>query len=100
MTAIDLQLAEDRALRDAAKRLFDADVAFIREDLAQRSAGGRVADRAVDAVLDTADDGLNLANEHRTALIVITTAIAAWFARRPICRALTAIRDKAEDSFG
>lgn len=99
MTAIDLQLAEDRALRDAAKRLFDADIAFIREDLAQRGAGGRIADRAVDAALDTADDGLNLAAEHKTALIAITTALVAWFARRPICRAFSALRDKAEETF-
>lgn len=99
MSAIDLQLAEDRALRDAAKRLFDADVAFIREDLAQRSAGGRVADRAADAALDTADDALSAAREHKTILLVVTAGIVAWFARRPICRAVTALRDKAGDMF-
>lgn len=99
MTAVDLQLAEDRALRDAAKRLFDADVAFIREDLAQRSAGGRIADRAADAALDTADDALNLAGEHRTALVALTAVIAAWFARRPIGRGLARLRDTIEDTF-
>jgi hypothetical protein len=99
VTAIDLQLAEDRALRDAAKRLFDADVAFIREDLGQRSAGGRVADRAADAALDTADDALNFAREHSTALIAVTAVIVAWFARRPICKGLSRLRDTIGDTF-
>lgn len=99
MTAIDLQLAEDRALRDAAKRLFDADVTFIREDLTQRSAGGRVVDRATDAALDTADDALNAAREHKTVLLVITAGIVAWFARGPICKGVTVLRDKAEEAF-
>ncbi|WP_121119200.1 hypothetical protein [Croceibacterium ferulae] len=99
MTAIDVQLTEDRALRDAAKRLFDADVALIREDLAQRGAGGRIADRAADAALDTADDALNAAREHKTMLFVVSAGVVAWFARGPICEALGSLRDKVEDTF-
>ncbi|KHL25994.1 hypothetical protein PK98_05405 [Croceibacterium mercuriale] len=99
MTAIDLKLAEDRALRDAAKRLLDADIAFIREDLGQRSAGGRVADRAADAALDIADDALNFAREHRTAFVAVAAVIVAWFARRPICKGLSQLRDTVEDTF-
>ena len=98
MSAIDLQLAEDRALRDAAKRLIDADIAFIKEDLAQRGAGGRIADRAADAALDTADDALNAAREHQAILLAASVAIVAWFARRPICRAVTGLRDMVEDA--
>lgn len=99
MTAIDVQLAEDRALRDAARRLLDADLAFIREDLSQRSAGGRIADRAIDAALDTTDDALNYARNHAAVLLGITAAVGAWLARRPICKGVKALRNKAEHTF-
>ncbi len=40
------QFEEDRAMRDAAKRLIGADVGFIRRDVHRRSVGARLLDRA------------------------------------------------------
>src|SRR5690606_3416704 len=45
MSNLDRQLAEDRALRNAALAVFKADLAFIRTDIRERGLGTRLADR-------------------------------------------------------
>jgi hypothetical protein len=84
MNATDRQLAEDRALRDAALRLFKADLDLVRSDLAMRGAGQRVADRVGDAALDTMDDALDYAQDHKGQLAAGVTALLLFLFRGPI----------------
>lgn len=82
------QLAEDRALRDAALALFKADLRFIRNDLQQRGIGERVADRLGDGAKELVDDAVDYAGDHKSVLTAGAAAVVLWFARRPILRAL------------
>lgn len=84
MSAIDRQLAEDRAMRDAALSLFKADLTLVRSDLAQRGAGQRVADRVTDAALDTVDDAVEYAQEHTGQVAAGVSAILLFLFRGPL----------------
>jgi hypothetical protein len=82
------RLAEDRALRDAALALFKADLRFIRNDLAQRGIGERVADRLGDSAKELVDDAVDYAGSHKSVVTAAAAAVVLWFARRPILRGL------------
>jgi len=91
MIGIDRQLVEDRALRDAALRLFKADLDLVRGDLAARGAGGRVADRVSDAALDTMDEALDYAQDHKGLVATGISAILLFLLREPLLSALAAL---------
>lgn len=83
------QRMEDyRTLRDSALHLLRADVAMVREDVAQRGLGARAIDRVSDAALDLLDDALDTAEANRGTLMAgagaALAAGALWLARRPI----------------
>jgi hypothetical protein len=88
------QLAEDRALRDAALALFKADLRFIRNDLDQRGLGERMADRIGDSAKEFVDEAIDYAGNHKSVVTAAVAAVVLWFARAPI---LHAIGDLFED---
>ncbi|WP_095011025.1 hypothetical protein [Tsuneonella mangrovi] len=84
MSANERQMAEDKALRDAARALVMADVAHIKTDLAQRGIGARVADRIGDGAVDVFKEAVEVAEDNRGALAAIFGALVLWFSRNPI----------------
>jgi len=88
---IDQQLAEDRVLRDAALRLFKTDLALVRGDLSARGPGARAADRIGDAAMDTFEEAVDYANDHRGPVVGVVAAILLWFFRGPLLDGLTAL---------
>jgi hypothetical protein len=88
MNATDRQLAEDRALRDAALRLFKADLDLVRGDLATRGVGQRAADRVGDAALDTMDEAVDFARDHKGQVAAGLSAIVLFLFRGPLLDAL------------
>ncbi|WP_305095972.1 hypothetical protein [Croceibacterium aestuarii] len=88
MSALERQLADDRALRDAALAVFQADLRFIKEDLAARGVGGRIADRLGDSALDMVDDAVDYAESNKGQIGAAVAAVAIWFARVPILNGL------------
>jgi hypothetical protein len=88
MSQADLRLAEDKALRDAALGVFQADLRFIREDLDQRGIGGRIADRLGDATLDMVDEAVDYAEGNKGQVAAALAAIVLWFGRSPILHGL------------
>jgi hypothetical protein len=97
MTPTSRQLADDRALRDAALRLFKADLDTVRADLAARGAGQRVADRVGDAALDTMDDALDYAQTHKGQVAASVTAVLLFLFRGPLLDALATLLGSDED---
>lgn len=91
MNGLERQLAEDKALRDAARGLFSADLAVVRADLAARGVGARIADRLGESTLDMVDEAVDYAAENRGAVTAGLAAIVLWFARGPILDALGAL---------
>jgi hypothetical protein len=84
MSKLDHQLAEDRALRDAALALFKADLAFIRTDLREKGVGTRLADRLGDGTRDMVDDAVDYAEANSGKVAAGALAVILWFARGPI----------------
>jgi hypothetical protein len=91
------QLAEDRALRDAALALFKADLRYLRNDLEQRGIGERVADRLGDSAKEFVDDAVDYAGNHKSVVTAAIAAVVLWFARRPILHALGELFDSEDD---
>lgn len=99
MSTPDERWQHDRALRDAALRLVKADIALVRDDLAARGVGTRVADRVGDAALETLDDAVGYAQDHRGQVAAAITALVLFLFRGPLLDALAALigDDEAED---
>lgn len=85
MANLQKQLHEDRIMRDAAKRLVKADVAFVKSDFSQKGVGGRLADRAKDGAAELSDSATEFADTHRaqigTGIVVAAAAFAGWIYR-------------------
>ena len=88
MNGIDNQLAADRAARNAAKNALDDRFAHLRGALDARSVKGRVVDEALARAQAGADEALAVANDSRWVLVATVFALGAWFARRPLGKAL------------
>lgn len=82
------QLAEDRALRDAALALFKTDLQFIQTDLRQRGLGERMVDRLGEGAKEFLDDAVDYAGSHKSVVTAGLAAVVLWFARGPILRSL------------
>lgn len=78
------QLREDRALRDAARALVDADVAHFKTDLGGKDLKTRVLDRVTEGAAQVLDDAVEVASDNKGALVTLLAAVALWFARNPI----------------
>ena len=91
MSVSEAHLAEDKALRDAALAVFQADLKFIRQDLDARGIGGRIADRLGDATLDMVDEAADYAEGHKGQVAAALAAIVLWFARAPILHGLAGL---------
>jgi hypothetical protein len=75
-------LEQAKAARNAAHRSFHTQFAQVKEDLAARGVGGRIADRAGEALAEAA----GIASENKGVVAGTIAALAAWFMRRPIVR--------------
>ncbi len=84
MSGLEARLAEDRALRDAALRLFKSDLALIRRDLDTRGLGDRARDRVGEAALDMIDDAVGYAEDNKSTVAAAAAAVVLWFARKPL----------------
>ena len=88
MSPLERRMIEDREVRDAALRLFKADLGLIRGDLDDRSIGARLSDRVGDATMDMLDEAVDYAEANRGKVAAGVAAAVLWFARGPILDAL------------
>ena len=84
MSGFEARLAEDKALRDAALRLFKSDLELIRGDLGERGLSARAKDRVAGAALEILDDAVDYAETNRGWVAAGAAAVVLWFARKPI----------------
>ena len=90
-------LREDRALRDAARESFDANVAQVKADFAARGIGGRIAARVTREVRTTAVQAAEIADDNRGIVVGTLSALAFWFARKPLQRLAAAVKARFSD---
>lgn len=84
MNKAERQLDDARDLRDSARARFDARLAIVREDVAARGLGGRIADKAAEEARDALDEAIDIAKESKGIIAGTVAALALWFLRHPI----------------
>lgn len=99
MAVLEARLAMHRAERDAALRRFKDDLAIVRGDLDARGVGTRVADRVGDAALDTLDDAVDYAQDHRGQLAAGAAALVLFLFRGPLLDLLASLLGVDEEDW-
>jgi hypothetical protein len=74
----------DRANRKAARALFDTRLEQVKSDLAARSIGGRVADKAKDDAMALVDETVAVAKNSKGLIAATIAALLAWTFRAPL----------------
>lgn len=102
MSDLGRQLREDRALRNAARKLFHNELAHVRHEVTPTALGERLADN-VGQQIDAASDGaIDLAERHGGKFAAAGGALAAgiglWLARKPILDRLAPLFIQGEAS--
>ena len=92
MTEAERRLIEDRATRNAARQVFDCNVAQVKADLSARSIPGRVADKAASEARGAFETGLDVARESKGIIAGTLALLALWFLRNPLMAALGRLR--------
>lgn len=87
-------LDQAKAARNAAHEIFEAQLTQVREDLAARGIGGRIADRAGEMAAEAAE----VANEHKGVVAGTFAAIALWVFRDPIIRLIDRLWSNGEET--
>ncbi|WP_298466316.1 hypothetical protein [uncultured Erythrobacter sp.] len=84
MTKLPQQFLEDRALRDAAREVFMADVEHARTSISGKGIAKRVGSRVGDGAKDVFEVARVHADDNRGVLAALIGAILLFFAREPI----------------
>jgi hypothetical protein len=91
VSPLEVRLAEDRKLRDAALEVFSTDLRFIKQDLHARGVGKRITDRIGDSAMEIVDEAVDYAEANRGYVAAAAAAIVLWFARVPLLNGLSRI---------
>ena len=94
MNEAERKLLADRETRRAARSAFDARLAQVRADLAERSIGGRIADKAKGDATAIAQEALAVVKDSKGIVAATAGALALWFLRAPIIAGLSSLFDK------
>jgi hypothetical protein len=84
MNAAERRLSEDRSTRNAARGVFDANMAQVKADLEARSIPGRIVDKADRDVREAIATGLDVASESKGIIAGTLAALVLWFFREPV----------------
>lgn len=100
MTRAETQLAADRANRQAARALFDSRLAQVKADLAARSVGGRIADKALDETRTALGEAGAIARESKGVIAATVGALLLWAFRGPLLDALLGLIGGGDEESG
>jgi len=102
MNEAESRLAEDRANRKAARRLFDSRLTQVKADLAARGVPGRIKAKATDEVAKAIEQGVEVAKESKGIIAGTVAALALWLFREPVLawgkRLIAGKQDAVQDS--
>ena len=88
MTKLPQQFLEDRALRDAARDVFMADIQHARTSISGKGIAARVGSRVGDGAKDVFEVAKVHADDNRGILAALLGALVLFFAREPILEIL------------
>ncbi len=92
MNSLKRQMLEDKALRDAAKALVEADRQHLRENFSNKGLAARAIERLSEGASDVYEEAAATASDNKGALAAIVAALVLWFARNPISDLLNSER--------
>ncbi len=99
MSRLPPQFIEDRALRDAARDVFMADVEHARVSISGKGIAARVGSRVGDGAKDVFEVARVHADDKRGILAALIGAVVLFFAREPILEIFGITQpDEGEDS--
>jgi hypothetical protein len=106
MTSLPKRYVEDKALRDAAKGVLEADLEHFKATLAEQGLAGRVQAQITGKIKrrisagaqDVLAQAKETASDHRGVLAVLVGALILWFARAPLLELLGLDDDNAADA--
>ena len=96
MPSVDKRLREDRAVRDAARNLIEADLGIVKGDVKERGVGSRAATFASEHSRNVAHGALAYASQKPIMAAGIVTAILAFLFRDTLIDALISWLDRDE----
>jgi hypothetical protein len=96
MSGAARRLTEDRALRDAARSVFNQRLELVKAELADRGIGERIADRIVDEAKSVAEQAVEVADANRGIVVGTLAALLLWVFRGPLSAWISSIGDKEE----
>lgn len=92
MSPLKLRLIEDRAMRDAARAVVDADIARLKDGVQTQGLGARAAEAGSDYLRTIGEGALDLMREEKakagTYAALGAAALAAWLFRGQIAEAM------------
>ncbi len=96
MTSLPRRFIEDKALRDAARQVLDADLEHFKGALAEQGIASRVRGqitgklrrRIAAGARDALEQAKGAAEDHRGVLAVLVGALVLWLARAPLLELL------------
>ena len=97
MNRPERQMREDRAVRNAARALVDADIAQLKNTFSGKSLAKRVTDRVSEGSKDIFEEAVDAADNHRGALATLVAAVALWFAHFPLKSLFSDDQDEGGD---
>ena len=98
--AIELEMAEDKALRDAALALVKADIEHLKADMRAKGIGERALDRVSEGAVDVYEEARELAGSNKGIFATLIAALFVWFARHPLLEWLGLEDSDEEDQPG
>lgn len=92
MSSLPKRYVEDKAVRDAAKLVLDADLAHFKASLAEQGISGRLRGQITGKVKrrlsagarDVIEQAKSTAEDHRGMLALLVGAVLLWLAREPL----------------
>lgn len=98
MSDLKQQMLEDRAVRNAAKTLLDADIVHVKNTFSGPGLTERAVTSLNDGARDVFDKASAAADDHKGILAALIGAVLIWFARNPILSLFDSENTEQEDS--
>jgi len=100
MSDLERRFREDKAMRDAAKRNFTADLAHTRAGLSGSGVASRVFGRVGEGARDVLDTAKERADDNPGILAALVGALVLWLGRGPILDLLGVSGERDDDGDG